>query len=231
MSCFGRCSRVANPLTACLTGCGIITTLMGFLTVTTFTTTAATNYVSEFGKYEVITHSVKCIDSTNRGNAYTIPLPTSGIPIEPPSVTQTTIPTLYVVDSLFMRHPYYQLHVSASTSTESPPADIVYTMRYKFMNQCAELGELLVRNYLWNNTHGYVYTRNGDTYPLAFPTYDIVIPYSLGASVMLMGVLWFLGACCSGTPGCPMYNWASSHRLGGGGIQGGSATPASWGTV
>jgi hypothetical protein len=195
--------------------------------MSTFTSLAATSYVGEFTKYQVTTHSVKCIDSTNKGNYYDITLPTN-TPLTPPVFNQTTIPTLSLVDNMFIRPPYYELHVYTSTATNQDTTDVIYSMRYKFMNQCSELGELLVRNFIWNNTQAYVYTRNADTYPFAFPSYDIIVPYALGTSVILLGFVFFVGACCSGTPGCPLYVWASGRRLGN--VQSGIG-PSSWGTV
>ena len=226
MTLFRRCSQLANPLTACLTGCGIITSLMGLLTMSTFAPMAATTYVSDFTKYSITAHSIKCIDSTNKGNYYDIAIP-NNTPDIPPTMNQTTIPTLYIIDNIFIRPPYYELHVQTSTATDPTPKDVVYSMRYKFMNQCGELGDLLVRNFIWNGTKGYVYVRGSDTYPFAFPTYDIILPYAVGTSVILLGVIFFISACCAGTAGCPLHNWASGRRIGN--VQ--SGAPATWSTV
>lgn len=204
--------RQTNPFSICLTGCGIITSVIGFLTMSTFTPMASINYNSGFTRYEISTQQVKCVDSTNRGNFYEIPLPRI-TQERPPSSNQTAIPTLYLIDNGFVRSPYYELYVTATTKTDPVPREIRYTMRYKFMNQCVELGENLVRNFIWNATKGYVYEQDGNTYPLAYPAYDIVIPYASGASVIVLGIIFFICACCAGTPGCPVYNWVGEQQL------------------
>ena len=181
--------------------------------MTTFTPLFSHSYVSEFTRYEVATSKIQCIDSTNKANTYNIPLPTDTQRL-PPIINQTTIPTLNMVDSTFIRQPYYELYITATTPTNPTPHDIVYSLRYKFMNQCSDFGNLLVRNFIWNHTRAYVYERGGDTYPFAFPTYDIVIPYALASGVIVMGMMLFVGACATGTPGCPAYTWANRQNTG-----------------
>lgn len=227
MTRFGTCTYLSNPLAACLTGCGIITSLLGFLTVSTFTPIAATNYVNDFTKYQISVQNIKCIDSTNMGNYYDIQLPKNTL-TTPPIVNQTTIPTIYIVDNIFIRPPYYELHVRATPMIEPIPRNIIYSMRYKFMNQCVQFAELLVSNHIWNGTSAYVYTRRNDSYPFAFPTYDIILPYTIATSIILLGIIILVGACCAGTPGCPLNKWVSGRRIGGGNSRGNSSM---WGTV
>lgn len=219
------CSRFANPLTACLTGCGILTTLMGFLTITTFAPMSANNYVMGFTKQPVNVQRVRCLDVTNQQNYYDIPIPPNTA-TEPPVINQTAIPTLYVVDNIFLRKPYYQLHVTTNESHT-----YVYSLRYKFMNQCGELGELLVRNFVWNHTFAYVYFRGSDTYPFAFPSYDAIIPFAIGSCVMLLGALILVSAFCAGTPGCPIYNWTNGRQLGSRSSRSMSRTASAWGAM
>lgn len=219
-----RFLRVSTPLTACLTGCGIVTSIMGILTMHVFAPMAATTYVSDFTKYQMTTHSVKCIDSTNKGNYYEIPIPTATL-TTPPTSNQTIIPTLSLVDNLFIRPPYYEIHVYMSTLTNPEVSNVIYSLKYKFMNQCSELAENLVRRFIWNGTQGYVYIRGSDTYPFAFPKYDILIPYIIGIGVMLLGVMFCICAYCSGISGCPLNTWISGRRVGR--VQN-SGTSSSW---
>lgn len=200
---------------------GTISLLMGILTFGVFTPVSIDRYDKEFLTYTLRINHVVCADSTNRGNTYSIQLP-SFTPISPPRINQTTIPTLYLIDNWFLRPPFYELKVSGEDIAQNTTQSLIYAIRYKFMNQCSDFGNSLVQRFLWNKTLTYVYTRGTDVYPMAYPTYDVIVPYVIGSITTLFGGMFLLLACCVGIPTCPGHRFFSRRVGNGPGIQGGS---------
>lgn len=210
-----------HPHTTCFSLFGTVSLLMGILSFGVFTPIGIDRYNSEFHRYILGVTRVQCVDITNRGNTYTIQLP-SVTPLNPPRINQTTIPTLYLIDNWFLRPPYYELQVSGIELDQNVNRTLVYSVRYKFMNQCSDFGNSLVRQFLWNRTRTYVYTRGSDVYPMAYPTYDVIVPYVLGAITSIVGVLFLILACCAGITSCPGYTFFSRRAgNGSGGARGG----------